>query len=168
MNLEARQIIQRLGLEPLPLEGGFFRRTWTSSAQLPNGRSVGSAIYFLVTETDFSALHHLPTDELWMFHAGDPIEHVSLVTGRGEPEVTTVGANVLAGEAPQLLVTGGKWQGARLCPPDSSAPLTAKGWALISCTMSPAWDDAEFTLGNRNDLLRQFPRAAAWIHALTR
>ena len=168
MNLEARQIIQRLGLEPLPMEGGFFRRTWTSSAQLPNGRSLGTAIYFLLTETDFSALHHLPTDELWMFHAGDVIEHVALLPGRDEPEVTKVGADLLAGETPQLLVNGGKWQGARLSPPSGAPSIAAKGWALISCTMTPGWDDREFTVGKRDDLLREFPRAAEWIHALTR
>ena len=168
MNHAASQIIQRLGLEPLPLEGGFFRQTWTSSVQLPGGRRVGSAIYFLLTETGFSAMHHLPTDELWMFHAGDQVEHVSLAAGRPEPEVAIMGGDVLGGDVPQLLVEGGKWQGARLRDASGSSSRGSNGWALISCTMSPAWDDREFTLGNRADLQRQFPRAAEWIAALTR
>lgn len=169
MNSEARDIIQKLGLAPLPLEGGFFRQTWMSSTKLPGGRSVGSAIYFLLTESGFSALHRLPTDEVWLFHAGDVIEHVSLVAGSDEPEIALIGSDVLNGQVAQLLVKGGKWQGARLAPPaEVGRPGAERGWALISCTMAPAWDDREFTLGSRDELLQQFPRAAARIHALTR
>ena len=59
MNEEARKIIAQLGLEPLPLEGGWFRRTRVSAVTLDNGRCAESAIYFLVTAVDFSALHRL-------------------------------------------------------------------------------------------------------------
>ena len=88
MNEQARALIARLGLESLPHEGGFFRRTWTSPIQLGDGRSVGSAITFLLTETDFSALHRLATDEIWCFHAGDAVEHVQLSAANPHPVVT--------------------------------------------------------------------------------
>ena len=169
MNAAAERLIAQLGLVPLPHEGGFFRRTWTSSESLPNGRSAGSAIYFLLTETDFSALHRMPTDELWFFHAGDVVEHVQLNGSEPGLELTRMGGDLMTGQAPQLIVPGGTWQGARLAPPLFNESRNRRnGWALMSCTMAPAWDEQEFVLGNRPGLLREFPKAAPWIEVLTR
>ena len=70
MNAAARALIERLGLAPLPEEGGFFRVTWRGAH--------GSAILFLITPEEFSALHRIAQDELWHFHAGDPVEHVRI------------------------------------------------------------------------------------------
>jgi uncharacterized protein len=170
MNDEAKALIARFGLEPLPEEGGFFRRTWSSSAQLAGGRGAGSAIMFLLTDTDFSAIHRLTTDELWFFHAGDSVEHVQFSSAQPAPVVTRLGADLLDGEMPQHVVRGGQWQGARLLRRDREGMESSidKGWALISCFMAPAWDQREFTLGARDPLLQEFPRAADWIRALTR
>ena len=51
MNAEAKRMIERLGLEPLPEEGGFFRRVWAGEERA--GRPLGSAILFLMTEQGF-------------------------------------------------------------------------------------------------------------------
>jgi uncharacterized protein len=170
MNDEARALIARFELEPLPDEGGFFKRTWTSSVKLPHDRSVGSAIMFLLTDTDFSALHRLETDELWCFHAGDAVEHVQLGGAKSGPVITLIGASFHGGETPQLIVPGGNWQGARLLPHGHADrnPHARKGWALFSCVMAPAWDEREFTLGVRAELTDLFPFANDWIEALTR
>jgi len=172
MNADAEALIARLGLAPLPHEGGFFRQTWTSPTHLPGGRSAGSAILFVLTDTDFSALHRMPTDELWFSHAGDPVEHVQLLHAPGQPVITCLGDNPLEGHTPQLIVRGGNWQGARILPRNanhsSRDSMPTHGWSLLSCTMAPAWDEREFTLGQRAELLREFPQAAPWIHALTR
>lgn len=162
LNENARRLIDRLELSPLPLEGGFFRRTWTSTAKSGGGRPAGSVIYFLLTPDDFSALHRLATDEIWFYHGGDCIDHVQLLPSRLEPIRTRLGPNALAGEVPQLVVPGGAWQGALL------ASKVKQGWALCSCMMTPAWDEREFELGNPAHLRRDFPRAVAWIAALTR
>jgi uncharacterized protein len=156
-------MITSLGLSPLPREGGYFRQTWRSAA--------GSAIYFLLTPDDFSALHRLGnTDEVWHFYAGDPVEHAMLGAGDAAARLTILGNNVLAGETPQLVVPAGVWQGARLVPGGGhglSAALRA-GWALVGCTLTPAWDDDDFELGKRTALEREFPAAASLIEALTR
>lgn len=165
MNAEARSLIDRLALEPLPHEGGFFRRTWTSRETLAHGRPAGSAIFFFLTESDFSALHRLTTDELWLFHSGDPVEHTQLLPQAKSARTVTLGSDVLAGQAPQLIVPGGAWQGARLAPSFVGA---RRGWALLTCTMAPGWDEQEFILGQRAELLRDFPLADAVIRALTR
>ena len=162
MNTEAQAIITRLGLAPLPNEGGWFRQTWVSGARWADGRAAGSAITFLVTPEDFSALHRLKTEEVWFFQAGDALGHVRLGPGGGAARLTRLGGDVLAGEVLQLVVPGGVWQGARL------AAGGRRGWALIGCTMAPAWDEGEFELGSRAGLAGEFPGARAQIEALTR
>lgn len=167
MNETAEEVIARLGLAPLPHEGGFFRQTWVSSKRLDGGRAVGSAIYFLLTPEGFSAFHQLRTDEVWLFHAGDPIEHVQLTRGSREMKRTCLGEDVRNGYTPQLIVPGGVWQGARLASAESPKALR-NDWSLVSCVMAPAWDEREFALGQRAELLREFPEAAEWVRSLTR
>ena len=163
MNAEAEQVIARLGLAPLPLEGGFFRRVWTSATKLPSGREAASNIYFLVTPEEFSALHRMiVSEEIWHFHAGDAVEHAQFDPRQGRVFLTTLGGNILAGEVPHVLVHGSVWQGARL------APGGRHGWALLGCTVSPAWDPADFELGNQAALNVAFPGNEALVRAFTR
>ena len=153
VHAEAREVIAALKLAPLPGEGGFVRQTWRGEN--------GSAAYYLMTATDFSALHRLRADEVWHFYAGDAVEHVTLHPPAGQINVTRLGANVGAGERPQLAVPGGVWQGARIA-------AVSAGWSLVGCTLTPAWNENDFELGARPTLLREFPAAAEWIRALTR
>jgi len=162
VNPEAESIIARLGLAPLPREGGYFRQTWLSESRLANGRATGSAIWFLLTAADFSALHRLQAEERWHFHAGDPVEHVQLTPGQGAGRVTVLGAEAPTNQLP-LVVPVGVWQGARLRTVSQS-----RGWALVGCTLAPAWEDKDFELGQRASLMQEFPDAVAWINALAR
>ena len=162
MNAEAEQLISKLGMLPLPGEGGYFAQTWTSTSVGPDGRAMGSAILFLITDTGFSALHRLGLEELWHFHAGDAVTLTQLDPGTGSHRTYVLGPDVTGGHFPQVLVPAGIWQGARL------APAGRRGWALLGCTLTPAWDEKEFELGQRQALLRDFPAHAAAIIALTR
>jgi predicted cupin superfamily sugar epimerase len=178
MNAEAEKIIARLGLVPLPNEGGFFRQSWVSRERLADGRAAGSAIYFLLTPEGFSALHQLKTDELWHFYAGDPVEHLQLDPRDRSTRSTVLGPDVFASQTTQLIVRGGIWQGARLVlgevegltlsPAEGLAPAAGRGWALLGCTLAPAWDEREFLLGQRAELSTAFPAQASLIAALTR
>ena len=152
----ARAIIEALRLEPLPGEGGFFRQTWRSETS--------SAILFLLAPTDFSALHRLDREEVWHFHGGEPVEHVQLDPATGQRRLSRIGADVLAGEEPQLIVPPGTWQGARLIPRAGAVA----DFALMGCTVSPPWEDRCFTLGGRDALTRAFPAHADLIRELTR
>src|SRR5580658_644676 len=153
MNAEAGHLVSRLGLAPLPGEGGFFARTWTSGVRMAGGRPCGSAILFLITESDFSALHRLGMDEIWHFHGGDPAELSLLGPVAGSCRTLVLGPDVAGAHVPQAIVPAGTWQGARPCAPAAGA----RGWSLFGCTVSPAWDEREFELGERGALLREFP-----------
>jgi predicted cupin superfamily sugar epimerase len=161
MNDEARQLVALLGLSPLPGEGGFFAPSWTSAARGAGGRPLASAILFLITDTDFSALHRLDIEEVWGFHAGDPSELVILGPSRDVGRSVVLGPDPLSGQAPQATVPAGSWQGARLLP-------GGRGWALLGCVVSPAWDGSGFELGSRDRLLEEFPSQAGRVRSLTR
>lgn len=162
MNPEAAALIARLRLEPLPNEGGFFRQTWLAPETLPDGQPLGAAIYFLMTETDFSALHRLQIAEIWHFYAGDAVEHLQLDPASGGGTTTLLGNDLFQGQLPQLVVPASLWQGARL------ASGRQRGWALFGTTTTPGWTDATFELGQRDALARQFPQHRTIIDALTR
>jgi len=162
MSPDIQKIISLLKLEPLPEEGGFFRQTYLASETFEKSgkqRPLATAIYFLITPNDFSALHRLETDELYHFYAGDPIEQLLLFPD-GHSETRILGNDLLEGQEPQALVPADTWQGSRLLP---------KGkWALIGCTLSPGWIESDLGIANAQDLISQFPDRSDLILALSR
>lgn len=148
--MTAGDVRAALGLEPLLPEGGFFRETYRSAHS--------TAIYYLITPTNFSRMHRLASDEVFHFYLGDPVGQLHLRPD-GTGEVITLGNELAAGQRPQVIVPGGTWQGA--C-------LAAGGrFALLGTTMAPAFDPAEFEAGDRERLCRRWPAFADRIRALT-
>ena len=127
------ELIAALGLAPHP-EGGWFRRTWVADAAAGD-RPAASAIYYLLLEGEVSAPHRIDATELWHFYAGDPLE-VTRETPHGTRDVQVVGADVPAGQRPQLVVEAGVWQSAR--------PLGR--YALVGATVTPAFTFEGFEL----------------------
>ncbi len=160
MRSTAAEIIASLGLEPHP-EGGFFRETYRSTAQIETDRGrrcAATAILFLVTSGAPSRLHRLKADELWLYQGGEALELV-LLSGRGAADGVLLGGEPPA--APQALVSAGVWQAARLHGSKEGA------WSLVSCLVTPGFEAADLELGDREDLLRDYPGARDLIVALT-
>jgi len=167
---KAAQLIKRLKMQKIPEEGAWFAVTYKSedmfsARALPRRykgkRAAGTAIYGLITNEDFSALHRLKTDEIWHFYAGDPLEMLLLhPDGRGETVV--LGPDVLQGQRPQFVVPRGTWQGAR--------PLVRwpSAYCLFGDTLAPGFEFADFEMGYRDELQKQYPRFAEKIKQLTR
>jgi predicted cupin superfamily sugar epimerase len=164
--LTAEQVIAVLGLQPLPLEGGFYRETYRSADQLPAGslpcygrsKVACTAIYYLLTSDTCSALHRLPTDEIFHFYVGDPVRMLQLFPdGRGH--LITLGPDLVAGQAPQVVVSRGVWQGSLLNP--------GGAFALLGTTMAPGFDFDDYEPGDREVLIRQYPTFRDWIERLT-
>lgn len=130
----ARAIIERLALAPHP-EGGWYRETWRAPAAA-GGRSPGTAILFLLEAGQRSHWHRVDADELWLWHAGSPLD-LRIGAGAGPAvETLVLGGDVLAGQQPQGRVPAGHWQAAE----------AGRGWALVSCTVVPGFDFAGFEL----------------------
>ena len=170
MNLTAEQIIRRFGLEPLPGEGGMFRQSYIAAERVQLGalppryqadKPMCTAIYYLLTAApdSFSALHRLPTDEIYHFYAGDPVDMLLLhPDGRGEH--VRLGPEFMNGEHVQFVVRRGVWQGSRLAP--------GGRWALLGTTMAPGYTDSDYAGGARSELVARYPEFASGIRALTR
>ena len=158
----AATVIDWLELQPLEIEGGWFRESYRSSDLVHTRygpRPRATAIYYLLTPDTFSELHRLPWDETFHFYLGDPVQMLYLAPD-GSVGRPVMGSDLIAGQQLQLLVPGGIWQGAR---------LTADGqFALLGTTMSPGFSYDDYQRGERDALLTRFPGAAAEITALTR
>lgn len=166
--MTAEQVIELMGLTPLEMEGGYFRETYRSrwmipGEHLPEGmlgqRSIGTAIYYLITPESYSTLHRLPGSEIFHFYLGDPVVMLQLHPD-GSTAKLTLGQDIAAGQHPQAVVRGGVWQGLRLAEGDK--------WALLGTTMSPGFDYADYETGVREELAAQYPAVAEEIRRYTR
>jgi predicted cupin superfamily sugar epimerase len=83
-----------------------------------------------------SAWHTVRSAELWLYHRGSP---VTLEFGPDPDTAGTLllGADIEAGQHPQVIVPAGHWQRAR---PNGSEP------SLVSCVVVPGFDFADFRL----------------------
>ena len=148
--MTADDVIRLLGLQPHPVEGGFFRETYRST--------VSTAIYYLLKPGHVSELHVLPGDEVYHFYLGSPVRMLQLWPDGTGKEVT-LGPDLAAGQVPQLVVPGGVWQGSRLA--------ADTGFALVGCTMAPGFDYAGYRSASRAELTAMWPAFAEQIAMLT-
>ncbi|MBS1564538.1 MAG: cupin domain-containing protein [Bacteroidetes bacterium] len=159
--------IEKLQLEK-HIEGGSYNQTWRSALIIPKtaltssyqgDRPSGTAIYFLLEQGQFSAMHRIASDELWHFYYGDAL----IVYDIDEKGVLTehlLGSNPEKGESFQCLVKAGHWFGARL--------RNGGEYALVGCTVSPGFDFSDFELAFRAPLTEQYPQHKDLIASLTR
>ncbi len=142
-------IIATLGLEPLPDEGGM----WSQVLIDENS----TAIYYLLSGDDFSALHRLPGTEVYHHYMGAPLEML-LLHPDGLVTHPVLGTDLAAGERPAIVVPGGTWQASR----------SRGSWTLIGTTMSPPFEFGDMEIGDTRLLEETYPSAAGEIRSLAR
>jgi predicted cupin superfamily sugar epimerase len=166
--ITAEKIKSLLNLTPHPEEGGYFVETYRSQYHIPKDalpegykdeRLFATAIYYLLTPDTFSAMHRLPTDEIFHFYLGDPVEMLQLLPD-GSGNIITLGSDIIQGMHLQITVKKGIWQGSRLLP--------GGRFALLGTTMSPGFERADYESGKRDVLIKSYPRFRDLISALTR
>lgn len=145
----AEQIIDELGMKPLPDEGAFY-------VEGPRTQELSSVHVLLTAAPEgFSAMHRLTVDEGWQWLDGAPVALLRLREGRTR---NSGSLGLLDRRRRQVLVKRGVWQGA----------ATLGDWSLVSCWCSPAYRPQHFTLGERAPLTESFPEYAVEIATLTR
>lgn len=158
----ARHWIKKLGLQPHP-EGGYYSETYRSAEMIAanalpsrynSSRNFGTAIYFLLESGQISEFHRIQSDELWFFHVGSPIELFTIQNGKA----STYFLGFEEGQQLQIVLPAQTWFGARVVDRNS--------FALVSCTVSPGFDFADFELADRQALLQAFPQHAEFIARL--
>ena len=168
--LRAKDIKERLQMEANLQEGGFLSEVYNSPIVIPDeilkgfdstkqGRSICSAIYYLLESPGCSVLHRVTGDMLYHFYLGDPVQML-LLPPSGKPEVCVFGNNLLQGQKPLKVIPGNTWLGSRLTPGGS--------WALMGVTMAPGFNMLDYTIGSRSRLINEFPEQADLIEKLTR
>jgi len=158
--MNTNEIIQQLQLFPHP-EGGFFKETYRSAATLTTSdgktRNVSTDIYFLLENENKSNFHRIQSDEIWHFHQKNPLE--IFVIDQGKLITKTLGNNLEQGEVPQVVVPAGRWFAAQV--------KNGSGYSLVSCTVAPGFDFADFEMAKKETLLSQFPHLNDIIERFT-
>lgn len=152
------ELVERFGMEPLPVEATFFAQTYRSDAAASDGGPAGSAGIglFSVDPPSRSLFHRLDHDEVWHFYAGDPLRLI-LLHPDGRDEDVLLG-DPLARHSVQHLVPGGVWQAGEVAP--------GGRWSLFGCTMAPGFTGGCFEGGAVDDLLRAYPQRAVDVERL--
>ncbi|MDP5121523.1 MAG: cupin domain-containing protein [Spirosomaceae bacterium] len=159
--------VKKYDMQPHP-EGGYFTETYRSEETIAadalpkrfgGERNFGTAIYFLLENYHFSALHRIASDEIWHFYAGDALE-VFCIDENANLEIIRLGNNPEKGEVFQAVVKAGTWFGSR--------PATGSAYSLVGCTVAPGFDFSDFEMPDQKWFLKKFPQHKELIVALTR
>ncbi|HYF39831.1 MAG TPA: cupin domain-containing protein [Gemmatimonadales bacterium] len=158
----AAELIRTLELRPHP-EGGYYREIWRASLAVApaDGRGQRPAlttIYFLLPGGAVSRWHRVRSDELWQHIEGAPLELLQLAPDEWQLRRTRLGFPQTGEETPLHHVPAGWWQAAQ----------TLGSYTLVSCTVGPGFDFADFELlAERGELAaelgRKLPEAAALL-----
>jgi predicted cupin superfamily sugar epimerase len=133
----AADIIARLDLKPHP-EGGHFRETFRDARVDANGRSISTAIYFLLARGERSHWHRIDAAEVWHFYAGSAL--MLEIADDDSRRSIRLGPDLAAGETPQAVVPAGAWQ----------AATSTGDWTLAGCSVAPGFDFAKFELAQKD------------------
>ncbi len=167
MKLTVDRVIKLLGLIPLDFEGGYYRETYRSNEEIPQKilperynscKSFGTAIYYLLSSELRSVMHRVPTDEIFHFYLGDPVEMLLLYEDR-TAEIKYLGTDIENGHYPQVIEPKNTWQGSRM----------KKGgeFALMGTTLAPGFDFPDLEIGDCESLTKIYPAHGKMIRELT-
>jgi predicted cupin superfamily sugar epimerase len=129
----ASDIIASLDLKPHP-EGGHYRETFRDSSVDAHGRSLSTAIYFLLARGERSHWHRIDAVEVWHYYGGDTL--TLRIADDGGTRRVTLGPDIGMGNMPQAIVPAHAWQAAE----------SAGEWTLVGCTVAPGFEFANFEL----------------------
>ena len=130
--MTAEQLIAALDLAPHP-EGGWYRETWRSKAE-GHERAAATAVYYVIQSGQRSHWNRVDADEMWLWHAGDPLGLSIAETDDGPVRNVRLGGRIGDGERPQVIVPKGHWQ--------SASPIDGgeAGFTFLSCIVAPAFE----------------------------
>jgi predicted cupin superfamily sugar epimerase len=133
-HLTAADVIARLELRPHP-EGGYYRETFRDGLSDARGRSLCTAIYFLLTRGNRSHWHRIDAAEIWHYYAGSALS-LEIAHDGCSKHTVKLGPDLSSGERPQAIVPASAWQCAE----------TTGDWTLVGCTVAPAFEFAHFEM----------------------
>jgi hypothetical protein len=136
--MTGEELIRTLELAPHP-EGGWYRETWRSHAEAGQ-RAAASAVYYLIQPGQTSRWNRVDADEMWLWHAGDPLDLSMADANDGSARTVRLGGRLDRGEQPQVIVPAGQWQSAVAVEGGDA------GFTFLSCIVAPAFEFAGYEL----------------------
>jgi uncharacterized protein len=166
--------IKKLQLSQHP-EGGFYRETYRADIEIDFckesenkqvvsetvARSISSTIYYLPDGSQVSVFHRMKNaDEMWHFYKGSSLTLYIIEEATRKILEFRLGDKPEKGESFQMLIKKGSWFGAKVNDLSS--------YALVACTVSPAFSFTDFELASRSTLTSMCPEREDIIQMLTR
>ncbi len=161
----AEQVAQALNLSG-HVEGGYYRRTYQADHRelvrtSGSDRYLMTSIYYMLTrQSPIGHFHRNKSDIMHYYHLGNPIRY-TLIYPDGKLETIIMGSDVTQGQVLQLIVKGGIWKASELLNGEYD-------YGLISEAVSPGFDFADMTLGEREKLVKEFPQHQNLLERLTK
>jgi len=137
MATTAAEIIALLELDRHP-EGGWYRQTFEDTPEAGQ-RAQSTAIYYLLEAEDHSHWHRVDAAEVWHWYGGAPLRLRLSHEGKVIDEYV-LGANLAAGQRPQVIVPKHSWQTAK----------SLGSWTLVGCTVAPGFQFSGFELAPKD------------------
>lgn len=138
-DLGVKEIIRLLDLTPHP-EGGWYKETFRDEREI-DGRSVGTAIYYLLEAGDLSHWHRVDASETWHWYAGGPLALTQSPDGSLASTFSDqLGPDLRNGQKPQIVVQPNVWQTAE----------SLGAWTLCGCTVAPGFQFEGFEMAPLN------------------
>ena len=166
INFTSQEIVKKFDLLFHP-EGAHFKEIYKSEENVPiyreeYGKNVtrpaSTAIYFFLTRETKSKIHRHLTDEVWHHYQGASVK-LTMFLPNGTLQEVILGKNFASGEVPVFVVPGRMWVGANLAE-------NGEGWALLGNTVAPGFVYEDWTMPEKDELLRMFPQHADIISEL--
>lgn len=129
----AAQIVKGLEMQRHP-EGGWYVETWRDAPDA-EGRSRGTAIYYLLEAGQRSHWHRVDATEIWHWHAGAALQLGISEDGVCQTAIT-LGPDIARDQQPQVIIKPQAWQSAQSCG----------AWTLVGCTVTPGFEFSGFQM----------------------
>lgn len=170
-------VVRILNLEPLAIEGGYFRQVFKDELEIPKSvlpstfkadtYTASTSIYYLLGSDDKSSMHAVSADETWHFYrAGDESVFVELITvsENGVGKIIKLGQKFECGELCQYTIKKGTMMGAKVVY--RQGVDKDRCWALLGATVAPSFEYADFVKGDPKKLAALCPNLAKRIEFL--
>jgi uncharacterized protein len=159
MTKHTAQLVKRLGLKKHP-EGGYYKRIYTADmivnvAGYDGPRHISTAIYYMLVGDQFAAFHRIKSDELWHHYTGGSLTLYAI----NNEKLSKIKMGKSRGEVPVVAIKANTWFAASL--------NDKKSYCLLGCTVSPGYDDRDWELGKRNELIKMYPQHRTIIERYT-
>lgn len=139
-------------------EGGYYKEVFRSNEKIEANnlperytgpRTFYTSIYFLLKKNQLSKFHKLKSDEIWYYHAGNPVK-IHTIDNKGKYHEKILGTDIEKKQSMQVIFTEGTWFAAEVIE-------QIYNYSLVGCMVAPGFEFEDFELADGNELVNLYP-----------